>query len=539
MDKLTISIYRKPKWDWYDFVGFSGARDGAYPGTYGWSKTGYAQASGSNRSVGARLIRSGGVLESGTAFTDQSINGQYLQFTNLTQNGDKVQIKYNPERIIRFWYRYAGINQILFDLNDCINLTEISLRRNNIAFGNLDLGNLQKLQVFDISRNVSITSLILHPQAPLKLFYLDNTSVSQQAIDAVIMQAYNRGLTGGTIMNNNIMPSQHLCDECEYLVTNMGWSITTRPICVSNTPNLAWRGIDPYCEIENTPPVIGVLSLTQPNDYTAILSWSAATDDKGIQTYEIWAYNADWGGYMLMATVSGSTLTYTFNDMDTGTYTFIVRAKDTDNAYSQNSNSVTTSFTVAPNPPGGGDTNFTFDADFMVVTYTFTDGMDLDTRTGVLGIGQVDYVGYGQLERFPASNAIIEWGGDNQGLGVESCLIDLKKYKAAYPSKTSITADLRGLWWVTKGTNINIDAKLYKGGTMVEQGPNGSPAYGFTNNGYTDTLNIVSQSKTISAFANQSGAFATHDGDRIAVLNYNFTTGEGSFNINDTTTPKL
>lgn len=253
MNNLTTTIYRKPKWKWTDFVGFSGGFISQYSDTYGWSKTGAGGATGTNRAVGARIIRNNSIKELTTAFTDLSSNIQYLQFPNtFTQTGDKVQIKYNPTLIERFYYRYAGINEILFDLNTCTKLTELSVRKNNIAFGHLNLNKLKNLVIFEISENISIASITLHPQAKITLFYLDGTIVPQDTIDYIVMHAYNSGVTNGRILNKNMKPSDNVCVEAEILVNSRGWEITTMPDCLPIIDdNFYWVGDDGFCEQGN------------------------------------------------------------------------------------------------------------------------------------------------------------------------------------------------------------------------------------------------------------------------------------------------
>lgn len=359
MNKATISIYRQPKWEWFDFVGFSGPRNGSYTTTYGWSQTGYAQASGVNRSVGARMVRNGTIVESGTAFTDLSINGQYLQFNTLTQNNDTLQLKYDPTLIKRFWYRYAGIDEILFDINSALELTEISLRRNNITFGDLDLSNLNNLQVFEISNNTSIGTLTLHPDAPILLYYISGTYVPQPTMDYIILQAYNKGLSNGQILNGGILPSDAVCDECDILISR-GWTIQTVPDCT--VVETYWIGGDPICEEEPIPPVMGELRLVDTGiDYITV-EWDAATDDKGIVEYEIYAYNNFWGGTFLVGTVNSNTLSFTLSDLQTGSYEIGVRAKDTDGLFSEFSNTVYASTTL----PQQVLPSFTFNNDWSL-----------------------------------------------------------------------------------------------------------------------------------------------------------------------------
>jgi hypothetical protein len=221
-----------------------------------------------------------------------------------------------------------------------------------------------------------------------------------------------------------------------------------------------------------------------------------------------------------------------------------------------------------------GQTNFTFDADFMVVTYQFTDGVDLDTRTRIVSIddatyadqnGQGKHIGYGQYSRTPQSatypsdlspvricelpvKPLAIWGSDNTGTGFEAVMIDFTQLGV---NQSEVVIDCRALWWVTVGINpVNLSFTLYKGGCMIKQGRNGSPTFTFTNPEATATLSGASASKVITAYKNTSQiAVGSSDlespnisagvsrGQRIAVIKYNRSTNVGSIDINDTTTP--
>ena len=86
-----------------------------------------------------------------------------------------------------------------------------------------------------------------------------------------------------------------------------------------------------------------------------------------------------------------------------------------------------------------GITEFTFDADYAVLTYKFSDAEDLDTRTRIVepNINMNNYLGFDAGTCFPASpywneyniptTAIINWSGDNIGKGYESILVDIQK----------------------------------------------------------------------------------------------------------------
>jgi len=192
---------------------------------------------------------------------------------------------------------------------------------------------------------------------------------------------------------------------------------------------------------------------------------------------------------------------------------------------------VTSSFTL-------GESTFVFDADYMMLTYEFSDGQDLDTRTRIVSpdIGQdtlaesIGWIG-GYVSQYPPSPAtpILLGAGDNTGTGFESVLINLTAYSAAYPSNNQILIDMRAHWFTTVGVQpVNIKATLWKGGTPVDTG------FTFTNSTATAVSFIETTPKVITA-TNESN----NSGERIATLSYNLSTNVGSFNTNDTTTPSV
>jgi hypothetical protein len=180
--------------------------------------------------------------------------------------------------------------------------------------------------------------------------------------------------------------------------------------------------------------------------------------------------------------------------------------------------------TTIPYIPG----NFTFDADYIVLTYAFNDGTDLDTRTRVTipDIGQnslPDYIGWCCSEQWPTSgNPILTWGGDNTGVGFESVLIDLIQFKLDYPGQNIITINANAGWYGDVGTNpVYIQAKLYKGGTMVAV----PDEYTFVNEGFTAAYGAVStgQVVTLNLFT------SCIDGQDVRSLEYNLTNYNGRF----------
>ena len=188
------------------------------------------------------------------------------------------------------------------------------------------------------------------------------------------------------------------------------------------------------------------------------------------------------------------------------------------------------------NEPIQEEETIVFDADYMVLTYNFADGRDLDTRTRLVipAIGQnttLDYLGWGFKQMFPAVDPVITFGGDNTGTGKESVLIDVKKIKTLYPLADEILADFRGFWYGVVGNqNVSLGAKLYKGGTMVKDG------FTWKNDDATETLNFDSIGKPVVGPIVKN---ANNKGQRISTFRYNIITKVGTFDANDTTTPEV
>jgi len=179
--------------------------------------------------------------------------------------------------------------------------------------------------------------------------------------------------------------------------------------------------------------------------------------------------------------------------------------------------------TPIPFVPGA----FTFDADYIVLTYSFTDGVDLDTRTKVTvpDIGQTtlaDSIGWCCSEEWPTSGTpILTWGGDNTGTGFESVLINLIEFKSQYPGNSTIVLNSKAFWYGTLGTNpVTIQVTLYKGGTMVADPDN----FTFYNNTFTAAYGALSPGNIVTT--NESNCI---EGDNITSLQYNLITFNGQF----------
>ena len=200
-----------------------------------------------------------------------------------------------------------------------------------------------------------------------------------------------------------------------------------------------------------------------------------------------------------------------------------------------------------------GVTEFTFDADYAVLTYKFSDAKDLDTRSRIVepNIDMNNYLGFRAGACFPAAaswnltyiptTAVIDWSGDNVGTGYESILVDIQKLKALKTDMVNLVIDLRAAWYNAREPMgvlpVEVKAIFYKGGTMLKSQPVTNPlSYEYTNPTATNSLQVTSDSKVINTRYQDDGGVRLQ---RLAVFKYNVVTKVGSFDINDTTTPAL
>ena len=175
---------------------------------------------------------------------------------------------------------------------------------------------------------------------------------------------------------------------------------------------------------------------------------------------------------------------------------------------------------------GGTPITPPFVPQYLMITYQFTDGSDLDTRTGIItpNVGQdtqPEYLGWGVKSQWPSTSPYLLWGGDNKGTGFESVLLYIDNFAALYPSDPNITIDLSCFWYETVGSNpVNVNVTLWKGGTPVQSG------FVWTNPTAINTYNVVSDSKLITLHTQSE----ITSGQRIAYLSYNIPTGTGNLN---------
>jgi hypothetical protein len=173
----------------------------------------------------------------------------------------------------------------------------------------------------------------------------------------------------------------------------------------------------------------------------------------------------------------------------------------------------------------------------MVIEYTFTTGLDLDTRTrlavpSVAASNEKLYVGWAQATRIPNNDIdspnILKWGGDNTGVGRESAVFDFNEFKRLYPTTNNIVIDCRALWYrVVSEDPVGLKITLYEGGRIQ----NTSDEYGFENPTATSSTVLDLTLKYITLFTKDPESI----GDRIATVKYNLVTGVGSVDSTDNT----
>ena len=182
-----------------------------------------------------------------------------------------------------------------------------------------------------------------------------------------------------------------------------------------------------------------------------------------------------------------------------------------------------------------------FDADYMVLTYEFKSGADLDTRTRMIhpDVGQgpahplnavqmntkgntKNAVGWSYKTQWPETKPFLTWGGDNTGRGFESALLDIQEFKKAHPNAKDLTMDFRAFWFGTSGDlPVKLASHFFKGGDMVKDG------YTWKNANAADQLSFDNQGSVVKS------TLRTGPGERIATFNYNFVTGFGMFDNKD------
>ena len=230
---------------------------------------------------------------------------------------------------------------------------------------------------------------------------------------------------------------------------------------------------------------------------------------------------------------------------------------------------------------------FQFDAEYIVITYQFTDGNDLDTKTRMIlptagvtpwneantyvngtngGPNAANFVGYssdrpwivnnynprdnnfsvfaydytpsvtdtipapsGQYNSWGRGNnvagtySILKSAGDNLAQGYESILIDVSAFKFHFPTQQEFTIDCRA-WWQTPGVNpVILGVTMYKGGQITRNGA----LFKWENNTYISKYELQSYGKVIPSPATTITPDSNDATERVALFKYNVSTKIG------------
>ncbi len=140
----------------------------------------------------------------------------------------------------------------------------------------------------------------------------------------------------------NMTPSQASDGFVISLSDNAIHNVYARPVGVINGEfvNATSNIVVEDTSLDTEAPVIGVLSLGTVTGTTIELNWTAATDNVGVTSYDIYRNVSD-AGYSYHATVAGNVLTYTDLGLDDAVkHDYIIKAKDAANNESAYSNEV-------------------------------------------------------------------------------------------------------------------------------------------------------------------------------------------------------
>lgn len=394
---------------------------------------------------------------------------------------------------------------------------------NNISSGNFDLSSYEYLY------------LIYKYELPPKAI---DDSVSVEIGQSVTINVLNNDEDNGNspvtleIISNPIYGSVSINPNNTITYTHNGNANF-------NTDVFKYRFIDSKGNVSNTAFVNINITNNPPvanNDSAFLQNNSSVTID--VKQNDFYSQNRTISVYVVDNPINGNivingngTITYTHNGSSSTNDSFTYKINDG----LSDSNIATVNITI-------GEV-FTFDADYAVLTYEFTDGTDLDTRTRIVtpDISMNTYLGYAKGLCFPPdsswsktnipTNAVIDWSGDNTGTGFESILINIDKLKEQFPTMTDLAVDLRCGWWGNSGNNpVNVKAVFYKGGQMIK----GAQPFQYTNPTAISSLEVTSASKGITMMFGGNAALI---GERLGVFKYNVETKVGYFDLNDVITP--
>ena len=393
----------------------------------------------------------------------------------------------------------------------------------NISSGTFDLSSYQYLYLiykYEISPKAVNDTATVEISESVIIDVLNNDEDNGNS--PVTLQIFNNPNYGSVAVNlNNTITYSHNGNANFNTDTFTYRFIDSR----GNISNVATVNIS----ITNNPPVANNDSAFLQNNSSVIIDVKQNDDYSQNRPISVYVVDNPINGNVVIN--SNGTITYTHNGSSSTNDSFTYKINDG----LSDSNVATVNITI-------GEV-FTFDADYAVLTYEFTDGTDLDTRTRIVtpDIPMNTYLGYAKGFCFPSdsswsphnipTNAVVDWSGDNTGTGFESILVNIDKLKEQFPTMTDLVVDLRCGWWGNLGNNpVNVKAVFYKGGQMIK----GAQPFQYINPTAISSLEVTSASKGITMMF---GGNAVSIGERLGVFKYNVETKVGYFDIDDVITP--
>lgn len=229
-----------------------------------------------------------------------------------------------------------------------------------------------------------------------------------------------------------------------------------------------------------------------------------------------------------------------------------------------------------------------FDGEYIVITYQFTDGVDLDTKTRMIsptygvtpwneantyvngtngGETASNFVGYGSTRPWVSNNfkpngangahaydytpsvtetipatasrynpwgfgnnvagtySILKSAGDNTGTGFESILVDITAFKFHFPTQQEMIIDCRAWWVNSPPTKPPGVNPVILGVTFYKGGVMSyNTNYEWNNNGYTNKISLASYGKVVPPIVTTTTPDSNKNSERIGLVKYNIST---------------
>lgn len=296
------------------------------------------------------------------------------------------------------------------------------------------------------------------------------TAAWTAATDNVAVTGYDYSLNGGPWTSNGLALSVNISG----LTT--GTSYTLRVRARDGASNIGPNSSNSFTTLDNVAPSApGTPSFSNVAQNSATASWTAATDNVSVASYE---YSINAGAW----TSNGSSLSVNLTSLAAATnHTLQVRAKDAaNNTGSASSNSFTTLDTTAPSAPGtpsftsitasSATANWSAATDNVGVTsYEYSlNGGAWTSNGGALSVGLTGLSsGMGYTLQVRAKDAANNTGGASSNSF--TTLDSAAPSAPGTPAFSSITGTTATVSWSAASDNVGVTSYEYRvnGGSLV------------------------------------------------------------------------